>query len=1590
MIFQSTFAADPNRDVLTEEELKNSTPYDGLAAKPTPSWYSGLGTGFFRGMGSGALKSMSSAETAFSNTGMTRAGLQMYEAETGESLEDLGIQDIEQREQEIVNQIKNDAKERRRLAQREWGLENAGYGWAGELMYGLGETLPKAIGYSTLLGGLGAGFKAADITRGALGALAYGADVGIGEYNTLRDKGVDENTATWAGIATFGAGAIGLKIPATFGKSRLSSAVTGTLVNMGLSGAEVLSIGYILDNYDYTTLAKQYELDATNLLIAGVFGGVMGGALWRPEVKPKPKPKVTEEKKGYANTREKFEDQLGKTGLYSRDEVSTQGILGDTFDAMVEWAYGPNIKGVDVSPDVVLDEGSGGFNQTAWHGSPHIFDRFSTEHIGTGEGAQAHGWGLYFAADRSVAERYRTKVSRANILREIRDEYDPSQFDSYEDFIEALDSGAFSEKTTLLLNALRKDGWLGFDQPMAAVKVAFSKDLELYDPSPELVNVVRNFGRLFELDIPDSNVLLDEQLQVKDQPKDVKEAILKYMQDNPEQYIAPKSIDDLDSGKTGKQFYDEVVFNQRAKGSKTPAKDASILLNRYGIKGISYDGRVDGRSFVIFDDNAIKTLNFYQKSAPKGLPKFSAKDWLADIERAKNGEPKPLMIKVVDYLKTIGEEVPVEDRLSSGNWERKIENSSIGDIRITTRGSSELRGEAKNYPDNLRGLVAIEDVLRNGEFSGWQPNRKLDKKPFVKGYGTLSKNVIIDGEPLKVGVVLEKHSNGQIYYFLKTERSSLTRNFAQRSTTSQKANAFTGNDTLNIFVSQGEEVSPLGSYSPTLNKIKLTPNANLSTFSHEMGHVYLNMAVEMASSTSSNLEFRNDVNKLLSSYGVKDAQEFAGFDLDAQRKVHEKFASHFEIYLSTGKAPKTGLQKLFDKIGLWLLAVYRYVGGPERAISDRFEAEFGEALPKPSDEVLEFLDKLFSRLETEADAEIKAKVPKVDNDMNAAARTVVQKVYTDKKFTAVAEKITKGKRLTKKEREYAARMVQAGRMAEDQINEGETVSVSNNLTDMPANQRLIKDRSKTFVSGLSDNGVVLQNRDRSLPSSIAQMKSIAANPDYLRLGPSNSLSQGSPVIVNGDSIPTNQRGHTSLMVDANGKRYEVQYAVVEADDVLTSNDIDGSVNTEYPTSNAPKAVSGNGRITGLKEAYRLKTADKYRSEMTQEKMTGVDPNVIKEMENPILVRIMKNEDVTNDIGDVSNRSESAQLSDVEQAATDAQRLDLSAIRYGEDGDITRDSVVDFLQALPAEERARMIDASGNPTKSAFDRLDRAIMQAAYGNPNLTALLSTTEKTGISRLLSAARQIAPRVLGLEGEMDFRDAIVEVLGEIQNAKLSGAAVKLEDIAKQVNLTRSPEADAILQFLADNEANKGGIANIVNVFSELADFARANIENAAMGPDMFGEVATPTRKALMKKFSEITGVKINEEDFVKAIENVQKTVGEVKAKVDEVIDEVDSLISDEDLNSATNLLDQAQELEAKRSKAVEMLENPNKVSVENIALENPELAFDFVDESGNKTKMTAQEVLEANERELAGADVQESVVGRAVECVVNNNGV
>jgi hypothetical protein len=60
--------------------------------------------------------------------------------------------------------------------------------------------------------------------------------------------------------------------------------------------------------------------------------------------------------------------------------------------------------------------GPANYSIAAHHGTPHKVDKFSTAKIGTGEGAQAYGWGLYFAEEKKVATGYRDALSGVKLL----------------------------------------------------------------------------------------------------------------------------------------------------------------------------------------------------------------------------------------------------------------------------------------------------------------------------------------------------------------------------------------------------------------------------------------------------------------------------------------------------------------------------------------------------------------------------------------------------------------------------------------------------------------------------------------------------------------------------------------------------------------------------------------------------------------------------------------------------------------------------------------------------------------------------------------------------------------------------------------------------------------------------------------------------------------------------------------------------------------------------------------------------------------------------------------------------------------------
>lgn len=293
------------------------------------------------------------------------------------------------------------------------------------------------------------------------------------------------------------------------------------------------------------------------------------------------------------------------------------------------------------------------FFQSAYHGTPHSFEHFDLGAIGTGEGAQAHGYGLYFAADKKIAdERYRKRLTNDQYV--IETDEATYYFDiEKQDWVDKKTGQPVGGMGTPLGHALWQVGFREGNVQAELKDLKLQRDalIEENDSSnarrldflmrtiklleKKKFNYRKDNGSLFEVDIPENDVLLDENKTLDEQPENVKNTLRK---------MAENQVRDMNGYYN--QFADAVLIAdpKEVNGGDIyrylvnvtgNARDASIILNEHGVKGITYEGRLDGRCFVVFDDKAISIINRYNQSA--GLRARTA-NWatLQDAQRMAN------------------------------------------------------------------------------------------------------------------------------------------------------------------------------------------------------------------------------------------------------------------------------------------------------------------------------------------------------------------------------------------------------------------------------------------------------------------------------------------------------------------------------------------------------------------------------------------------------------------------------------------------------------------------------------------------------------------------------------------------------------------------------------------------------------------------------------------------------------------------------------------------------------------------------------------------------------------------------------------
>ena len=296
------------------------------------------------------------------------------------------------------------------------------------------------------------------------------------------------------------------------------------------------------------------------------------------------------------------------------------------------------------------------YYQAAWHGSPHDFDEFDLGAIGSGEGNQAHGWGLYFAKDKKVSKLYKEVLSKvqgsnkSSLFKvEIPNETEllPEQYpisgysryvrDSLKNGLHKMSEKQLERFTSLLIKyhkgSIIDDEWTNKYTHFMDVGYIIS---ELHNKNKTIndINKIqkRNIDRFLK------SVGIDENIDTIAGNEDLLEAVYKkFRYDLYSQYEKEKQLERereekaISNVKTdvygalektnidGKQLYS---FLSHALGNDEHfnlhnvknAKKASEFLNSIGIKGIYYDGEQDGRCYVVFDDKAIQVIEKYNQS----------------------------------------------------------------------------------------------------------------------------------------------------------------------------------------------------------------------------------------------------------------------------------------------------------------------------------------------------------------------------------------------------------------------------------------------------------------------------------------------------------------------------------------------------------------------------------------------------------------------------------------------------------------------------------------------------------------------------------------------------------------------------------------------------------------------------------------------------------------------------------------------------------------------------------------------------------------------------------------------------------------
>ena len=265
--------------------------------------------------------------------------------------------------------------------------------------------------------------------------------------------------------------------------------------------------------------------------------------------------------------------------------------------------FAGQFEGLGTPQNLMGPFGFGGI--TAFHGSPHNFSKFDMSKVGTGEGAQAYGHGLYFAENPSIADTYRRALSDHAIevggqrLNPAKGSIEDRAMAWVQGAVDAQPANPFQYAKQQARSILGKN---------SSVADEIAKQIDEWQLQGAQVT---GGGYKYKVDIPDDQVakMLDWDKPLSEQTGHIKAALLPVVKDTLIKRGTQKHLAEFHALRTtGEDIYKNVLVPNRGNAKTTE------MLRSLGVPGIRYfdqGSRSGGKgtsNFVVFDDQIPKII----------------------------------------------------------------------------------------------------------------------------------------------------------------------------------------------------------------------------------------------------------------------------------------------------------------------------------------------------------------------------------------------------------------------------------------------------------------------------------------------------------------------------------------------------------------------------------------------------------------------------------------------------------------------------------------------------------------------------------------------------------------------------------------------------------------------------------------------------------------------------------------------------------------------------------------------------------------------------------------------------------------------